>query len=152
MVYGATSAYARAGGYGFSNDRGADGGVWIVPWEERMSDFKYFKLSDFNCQETGENEMDLDFIMSLDELREACGFPFIITSGYRSPRHSLEAKKDVPGQHAEGIAADIAVNGGAQRWTIVTKAIEQGFTGIGVAKTFIHVDRRTSPPMLWTYV
>ena len=117
-----------------------------------MSDFKYFKLSDFNCQEKGENEMDLDFIMSLDELREACGFPFIITSGYRSPRHSLEAKKDVPGQHAEGIAADIAVNGGAQRWTIVTKAIEQGFTGIGVAKTFIHVDRRTSPPMLWTYV
>ena len=117
-----------------------------------MTAFKYFKLSDFDCQETGENEMDLDFIMHLDELREACGFPFYITSGYRSPAHSLEAKKAAPGQHAQGIAADIAVNGGAQRWQIVTKAIEQGFSGIGVAKTFIHVDRRNSPPMLWTYV
>ena len=24
-----------------------------------MREFKYFKLSDFDCQETGENEMDL---------------------------------------------------------------------------------------------
>jgi len=152
VVYGFTRAYARAGGDGVSYDRGINWRVRAIFGEERMSAFKYFKLSDFNCQETGENEMDLDFIMSLDELREACGFPFIITSGYRSPRHSLEAKKSTPGQHAQGIAADIAVSGGAQRWTIVTKAIEQGFTGIGVAKTFIHVDRRSSPPMLWTYV
>lgn len=117
-----------------------------------MTTFKYFKLSDFDCQETGENAMDLEFISRLDDLREACGFPFIITSGYRSPTHSLEAKKSAPGQHAQGIAADIAVTGGAQRWAIVTKAIEQGFTGIGVAKSFIHVDRRTHSPMLWTYV
>ena len=71
--------------------------------------FKYFNLSDFNCQETGENEMDLDFIRDLDELREACGFPFIVTSGYRSPSHSIEAKKEKPGMHAHGIAADIQV-------------------------------------------
>jgi len=152
VVYGIARANARAGGDGISHDRSVNGRVWPVFREKRMSAFKYFKLSDFNCQETGENEMDLDFIMSLDELREACGFPFVITSGYRSPRHSLEAKKSSPGQHAQGIAADIAVSGGAQRWTIVTKAIEQGFTGIGVAKTFIHVDRRDSSPMLWTYV
>ena len=58
-----------------------------------MKEFKYFKLSDFDCQETGENEMDFDFIMELDELRESCGFPFIITSGYRANSHSLEVKK-----------------------------------------------------------
>ena len=152
VVYGVASADARTGGDGIRNDRCAYRGVWFVPREKRMTTFQYFKLSDFNCQETGENEMDPDFIMSLDKLREACGFPFIITSGYRSPRHSLEAKKSVPGQHSGGIAADIRVDGGAQRWTIVTKAIEKGFTGIGVAKTFIHVDRRVSSPMLWTYV
>ena len=45
-----------------------------------MSEFRYFKLSDFDCQETGENEIDLDFVMALDELRDDCGFPFIITS------------------------------------------------------------------------
>ena len=100
------------------------------------------------------NLEDLDPKMTefMNKLEKALDRELVVTSGYRSPRHSLEAKKSSPGQHAQGIAADIAVSGGAQRWTIVTKAIEQGFTGIGVAKTFIHVDRRDSSPMLWTYV
>ena len=34
-----------------------------------MSDFKYFKIEDFNCQETGDNEMDIEFIKALDHLR-----------------------------------------------------------------------------------
>ena len=41
-------------------------------------DFKYFKLSDFDCQQTGENEMSVAFIHKLDKLREACGFPLIL--------------------------------------------------------------------------
>ena len=114
-------------------------------------DLKYFKVSDFDCQETGENEMNEDFLRKLDELREACGFPFIVTSGYRSPNHSIEAKKSSPGTHAQGIAADIRVNGGNQRYIIVQKAAELGFNGIGVAKTFIHVDTRESTPVVWVY-
>ena len=116
-----------------------------------MKEFKYFRLSDFDCQETGENEMDLDFIMDLDELRESCGFPFIITSGYRSNSHSLEVKKEKPGMHAHGIAADIQVKNGSERMLIVWKAIEMGFNGIGVAKTCVHVDKRASTPVMWTY-
>ena len=46
---------------------------------------KYFALSEFNCQETNQNEMCPEFLERLDALREACGFPFVITSGYRSP-------------------------------------------------------------------
>ena len=114
-------------------------------------EFKYFKLSDFNCQETGENEMDIEFIRKLDQLRENCGFPFIITSGYRSKNHSIEARKSVPGTHARGIAADIRVSGGSQRDQIVKNALAMGFTGIGVAKTFIHVDTRDSYPVMWEY-
>ena len=113
--------------------------------------FKYFKYSDFDCQETGLNEMHEEFIHKLDELREACGFPFIITSGYRSAAHSIEAKKAKPGQHTQGIAADIKTVGGAKRIQIVREALKLGFTGIGVAKTFIHVDTRTTVPVLWTY-
>jgi len=113
--------------------------------------FKYFKLEDFNCQETTENKMDENFIHKLDQLREACGFPFYITSGYRSPKHSIEKRKKFPGQHCQGIAADIAVTGGAQRMEIIKHAAALGFTGIGVAKTFVHVDTRTSTPMAWCY-
>ena len=119
--------------------------------EYEMSDFKYFKLEDFDCQETGENEMSTEFIQRLDGLRSVCGFPFIVTSGYRSPNHSIEAKKERPGQHAQGIAADIKVVGGAQRRLLVEKALDMGFTGVGVDKNFVHVDIRTTTPVLWVY-
>ena len=114
-------------------------------------ELKYFKVSDFDCQETGENKMSEEFLLKLDELREACGFPFIVTSGYRSPNHSIEARKNSPGTHTQGIAADIRVSGGNQRYIIAQKAMELGFTGIGVAKTFIHVDIRETTPVVWVY-
>lgn len=112
---------------------------------------KYFKISDFDCQETGENGMKEEFLVKLDTLREACGFPFIITSGYRSPKHSIEARKIKPGMHSTGLAADIRIGNGVDRYTIVQKALELGFTGIGVAKTFIHVDIRDTTPVVWSY-
>lgn len=113
--------------------------------------YKYFDISEFACQETGENEIKPELVHSLDTLREACGFAFKITSGYRSPRHSIEAKKSKPGTHAEGIAADIAVSDGIQRRKIVEEALRLGFSGIGVAHTFVHVDIRRSEPVIWTY-
>ena len=113
--------------------------------------YKYFKYGDFACKETGLNEMDEVFIHRLDELREACGFPFIVTSGYRDKTHSAEAKKATGGQHTLGVAADIRITKGADRYKIVAKAIELGFTGIGIAKTFVHVDLRGSTPVIWSY-
>ena len=59
--------------------------------------FKYFTVNEFKCQETGENEIKDEFIVALDALRHQCGFPFRITSGYRSPNHSIEKKKEKPG-------------------------------------------------------
>ena len=113
--------------------------------------FKYFSRDEFKCSETGNNEIQDEFVHALDKLREECGFPFAITSGYRDPSHSVEAKKEKAGQHTLGIAADIAVSGGSQRFIIVSKAMELGFSGIGVARTFVHVDIRTSQPEIWCY-
>jgi zinc D-Ala-D-Ala carboxypeptidase len=99
--------------------------------------------------------MSRDFIHRLDELREACGFPFIITSGYRSPNHSIEKRKEKAGTHAQGIAADIRARNGSERYTIVQEAIKMGFGGIGIARTFIHVDSRIcgadKAPVMWCY-
>lgn len=112
---------------------------------------RYFKLSEFDCKETGENKMSKEFLQKLDELRHYCGFPFVITSGYRSVNHSAEKHKSKGGTHTQGIAADIFINNGVDRMGLVAKALELGFTGIGVAKTFIHVDIRNSTPVMWTY-
>ena len=117
-----------------------------------MSQFKYFKREDFNCQHTGKNEMQDSFIHSLDELREVCGFPFIVTSGYRDKTHPVEKIKKTPGtgKHCQGIAADIRVSGGAQRAQITKFALQMGFS-VGPSKTFVHVDKRKTQQMLWVY-
>tara|TARA_R100001369_G_scaffold11161_1_gene24536 strand:+ start:399 stop:737 length:339 start_codon:yes stop_codon:yes gene_type:complete len=111
---------------------------------------KYFKIEEFDCQETGENAMDTGFLKVLEHLREVCDFPFTVTSGYRSKDHSIEKAKQNPGTHAQGIAADIKVSGGAQRMAIVKHASALGMS-VGVAKTFVHVDTRKTPAMCWCY-
>lgn len=116
-----------------------------------MADLKYFNLSEFDCQHTGRNRMDPLFLARLDKLREVCGFPFVITSGYRDPTHPIEAKKERPGTHSQGIAADIRVSSGAQRYTIISEAIKMGFAGIGVANGFVHVDDRKGAGTAWVY-
>ena len=80
---------------------------------------QYFNIKEFDCQETGNNQMCPFFLGKLDELRHVCGFSFTITSGYRDPSHSIEAKKNIPGTHARGIAADIRINSGAEGYKIV---------------------------------
>jgi uncharacterized protein YcbK (DUF882 family) len=114
--------------------------------------FKYFRLEEFNCTHTNKNEMDHDFLVKLDELRERVGFPFVITSGYRDATHPAEARKQEPGTgyHCQGLAADIAVSNGFERMNIVHEAIKMGFS-IGVARTFVHVDDRKTTPVMWTY-
>ena len=112
---------------------------------------RYFSEEEFRCRETGELSMDESFLIMLDELRDRCGFPFTITSGYRSKQHTAERSKEKGGTHTQGIAADIAVSDGVQRMTIVKEALEMGFGGIGVARTFVHVDMRATTPVMWTY-
>jgi len=114
--------------------------------------FRYFEIDDFACSQTGENLIWPDFVSALDDLRGICGFPFNVTSGYRSPAHTIEAAKPKPGQHAVGNAADIAVSNGVERRSIVENALKLGvFRGIGVAKTFVHLDIRDTEPVMWTY-
>lgn len=112
---------------------------------------KHFQIGEFNCSHTGRNLMQDDFLVALDELRGVCGFPFHINSGYRDPSHPEEAKKPTPGVHTQGIAADIRALSGSHKFEIVRHAIALGFTGIGIASTFVHVDRRKGTPVIWTY-
>lgn len=118
-------------------------------------DFKYFSPETdpilFKCSFNNFPGIDYNFVHQLDELRERCGFPFVITSGYRSAMHPEEKKKSKPGTHSQGIAADIKVSDGYQRRVVVENAIKMGFRGIGVAKGFVHVDMRDTTPVMWTY-
>ena len=114
--------------------------------------FRYFTIAEFACKcGCGTNNIKHTFIHRLDELRERCGFPFHITSGYRCEDHPAEASKDKPGQHHEGLAADIQVSNGHQRYLIQKHAYAMGFSGIGPAKSFVHIDDRGSLGVSWVY-
>lgn len=112
---------------------------------------RYFKLSEFDCKHTGRNEMQPEFLELIDKLRGACGFPFVITSGYRDPSHPIEAAKSKPGTHAQGIAADIKVSDWAQAYILMREAFRLGFTGIALGNGFVHVDIRKTTPVSWIY-
>ena len=77
-------------------------------------DLDYFTKEEFACQHTGENKIKDTFLLKLDLLRARCGFPFVITSGYRSPEHPIESRKEKAGTHAQGIAADADLTPGEE--------------------------------------
>ena len=110
-----------------------------------------FNLDEFACRHCGKNLISHNLVDKLQSLRTELGFPFVITSGYGSPSHPIEARKEIPGTHAQGIAADIKATNSAQRYTLIRTALEHGFTGIGVASDFIHVDTRGTVPVMWLY-
>ena len=105
---------------------------------------KYFK-------EIEEN-MNKDFLFVLDEAREFAGIPFIINSAYRSPNHPLSVKNPTS-SHIKGLAVDIKATDNATRFKIVEALISVGFTRIGIADTFIHVDLDFDKrqDIIWTY-
>ena len=117
-----------------------------------MSEYKYFTLDEFACHETGENKIKPAFVHRMDTLRGRCGFPLVVTSGYRSPRHSIEAAKPGgPGEHSEGHAADVKVATATQRYVLLREALAMGFTGIGIDDEFIHLDDRSGAGVVWLY-
>ena len=118
----------------------------VIDW----SKYPNFSKSEFDCHETGENEMQARFMELLQNLRNQYGKPMRITSGYRSPNHSIEKRKAKPGTHAQGIAADIYCTG-PDKFRLVKLAINMGFNGIGVSSNFIHLDVSRERCAIWGY-
>ena len=119
----------------------------------------YFSSEEMKCSHTGLEKMDARFMEMLTELRVAYAKPMRVTSAYRDATHPIEAKKDKPGAHSTGKAADIAVERG-EAYEVLKIALEIGFTGIGVAQKgsgrFLHLDICNSDdgmirPTVWSY-
>lgn len=115
-----------------------------------MAQFRYFVREDFACRcGCGRNEIPDSFIHDVDELREACGFPLVVTSGWRCENHPREARKERPGEHNRA-AADLKASNGYMLYVIQEKAYALGFRGIAAGKGFVHVDRRDHKTS-WVY-
>ena len=121
-----------------------------------MTDWPYknFTQAELACKHCGKEGIKPEFMDRLQALRTAYNAPMPISSAYRCPDHPIEkAKGSVSGTHAQGIAADIAVQG-KDAHRLMALAFQMGFKGIGVQQKgsgrFIHLDLRDSETV-WSY-
>lgn len=111
---------------------------------------KYFTDKELACKCCGVNLMEQKFVDLLTQFRIRWGRPLVINSAYRCAKHNQEVGGTNMSQHLKGNAVDIKVIA-PDRFYFVKLAYELGFTGIGIDKEFIHLDKRESAPSLWKY-
>lgn len=120
-----------------------------------LSDWRWpnFSLSELACRCSGRfcegtYWHDPDFLDALQALRTEIGKPLIITSGHRCPQWNA-AIGGAPLSRHKRMAVDISLVG-HDRFMLRDLGTKYGFTGQGLARTFIHLDRRKRPAT-WYY-
>jgi zinc D-Ala-D-Ala carboxypeptidase len=111
---------------------------------------KYFSDDEFKCKCCNVAHMDVLFLSQLNLAREFAAIPFVITSGYRCPKHNKEVGS-TSHNHQDGKAVDIQCTDSQSRLKIVMGLIRAGFRRIGISKSFIHADSMNDVPCIWTY-
>lgn len=100
-----------------------------------------------------EDNMCVHFLDKLDEARELSGIPFHINSALRTPEDNKRVGGSPNSSHLKGLAVDISTKDSITRFKVLNALIKVGFTRIGIADTFIHVDldKDKSQQVIWTY-
>ena len=114
-----------------------------------------FKLEEFACKCNKPICLTPDMSVlhqRIQVLRTIVGHPLRINSAYRCTEHNIRIGGAKSSKHLEGLALDIDTIGwtGEQRSNFIRQAAAIGFNGIGIAKTYIHIDLREIPT-LWQY-
>lgn len=115
---------------------------------------KHFSPSEFTCN--GVECYDLmsdDLLIKLDLARTIADIPFHINSSYRDKETNERVGGKTNSAHTRGTAVDISCANSSNRYKIIEAAMAAGFTRIGVAKTFVHIDCDEDLPncVIWTY-
>lgn len=91
---------------------------------------------------------DAGFLDALEDMRARAGGPLVLTSGHRCAGWNASVGGAPLSRHKQ-IAADIRI-AGHRRDRLLYAANGAGFTGLGLARSFLHVDRRARPAR-WYY-
>lgn len=118
---------------------------------------KYFTEDEFKCKcgrcGRGFKDMRPELLNRLEKAREIAKVGFVISSAVRCKAHN-EAEGGVStSSHLHGWAVDIKTPTSYRRSAILKGLIEAGFTRIGIAGSFIHVDCDPTKVqnVTWTY-
>lgn len=114
-----------------------------------------FNKEEFDCKATGENGMSHEFMTILQAIRTDFRKSMTITSGFRSVKHPIEAKKTHSnGEHTQGNCCDVACTASRDRFLLIQLALKHGITRIGIAKNFIHLGiggKNLPNNIIWDY-
>lgn len=110
----------------------------------------YFTDDELKCRCCGVLIIDRDFREKLNIARFFAGFPFILDSGYRCPKHNKD-EGSTSTNHTSGKAADIKCTNDRERYKMLIALIGAGMLGLGLGKNFIHADTNRTAPAIWTY-
>ena len=122
-------------------------------WKESWVNFKPKELSCSHCQELKINTALMNL---LQKARNELG-PIVVSSGYRCSEHNSHiSKTGENGPHTTGKAIDILVSNSQERKRFIDYFTNK-VTGLGIAKSFIHIDLLdeedgfTMRPNSWVY-
>lgn len=103
-----------------------------------------FSRKEFACKcGCGFDDVSLELVAVLQDLREHFGLPIVINSACRCEEHNERVGGSKGSKHKEGIAADIVVRGKLPK-EVHAYLINKygGKYGIGRYNTFTHIDVR----------
>lgn len=128
---------------------------------------KYFTPKELWCPSTEIVKLAEGFGENLDSLREKFGKPMTLTSACRTSAHinwllerGYPASEnsfhliDNPKYGTDTCAVDVSIPDSVYRKDLLQAALEEGWT-TGVAKSFLHIDRRADytelPQLVYVY-
>lgn len=98
---------------------------------------------------------DQDFLDFVQRVRDRISRPLFINSGLRCVAHNKAEGGVEFSAHTRALACDFKVSGSYERHELVKAGLAEDALGIGVAKTFIHLDTDGSGllvrPGVWSY-
>ncbi len=103
-----------------------------------------FNYSEFSCPCCGKNNISIDLVNHLQEIRDVVG-PMFINSGCRCKSHNEEVGGEDNSAHIRGLACDIYCSDSWSRYNLLAM-IPSRFPRYGIRNTFIHVDIDKSLP------
>ena len=117
----------------------------------------HFSLEEMACHdgtpypEEWIEERLMPLLGAAEWIRNRCGFPLVVSSGYRTPSYNRRIGGAQNSQHIQGRAMDLHPQGSLKTLQIVAgEARGQGLVvGIGYYADFVHIDQRIGRLATW---
>ncbi len=135
---------------------------WNKLLEKTVGEFDYmpagwstenFSAWEFLCPDCKVQHMNRQFILRLQLSRTIAGISYVPGSGWRCKIRNAAVGGVEDSSHLVGFAVDIMAITSRERFKIVQACLAAGFTRIGVARYYVHVDTDPSkaPGVMWLY-